>query len=97
MPGFAISIALLWTVASTWPSITSESQSVISTPLSLMFTPTKSLHSGMSPSAGLGAGVPAAVVAGGGGAVGREAPAASLPPGARGRAPPPPAALPGGS
>ena len=43
LPGLATSITLLLTVASTWPSTTSTSQSEISTPFSLMLTPTNSL------------------------------------------------------
>jgi len=39
---------LLCTVASTWPSMTSTSQSEISTPLSLMLTPMNNLLPGAS-------------------------------------------------
>jgi hypothetical protein len=60
VPGFAICIALLCTVASTLPSMTRTSQSEMSTPLSLMLTPTCSLlPGGSAPDAG-------AVAAGGG-------------------------------
>src|ERR1700676_1639918 len=43
VPGWAIFIAVLLTVASMWPSTTRMSQFEISTPLSLMFGPTESL------------------------------------------------------
>src|SRR4029453_5605796 len=48
VPGCAICIALLLTVASTSPSTTRTSQSEISTPLSLIFGPTHSLLPGVS-------------------------------------------------
>src|SRR6476469_6456019 len=60
VPGLEISITLLFTVASTCPSITSTSQFEISTPFSLMLTPTKSLlpafSSGDGATVALGAG-----------------------------------------
>src|SRR6185295_13539499 len=43
VPGLAISIVLLLTVASTLPSITRTSQFEISTPFSRMFTPMNNL------------------------------------------------------
>src|ERR1700681_4924484 len=43
VPGWAIFIAVLLTVASMWPSTMRMSQFEISTPLSLMFGPTESL------------------------------------------------------
>src|SRR5690349_18816098 len=55
VPGLEISITLLLIVASTWPSMTSTSQFEISTPLSLMLTPTNSLLPATSSGDGCGA------------------------------------------
>ena len=60
VPGIAISIALLCTVASTWPSMTSTSQSEMSTPFNLMLTPTASLLVGGSARCSAGGGCTAA-------------------------------------
>src|SRR6202140_4562415 len=55
VPGWAIFIAVLLTVASMWPSTTSMSQFEISAPLSLMFGPTESLLPAVSAISGAGA------------------------------------------
>src|SRR5512144_2457575 len=76
VPGSAISIMVLRTVASTLPSIESTSQSVISTPFNLMLMPIESLLPGVGAgvegalAAGAGAGAAAAVGAGDVGTVG---------------------------
>src|SRR4051794_36647494 len=54
LPGGAISMPLLLTVASTSPSTTSTSQSDISTPLSLMLMPTNNLLGGASGTLAIG-------------------------------------------
>src|SRR5438552_12624938 len=55
VPGWAIFIAVLLTVASMWPSTMRMSQFEISTPLSLMFGPTESLLPAVSAISGAGA------------------------------------------